>query len=103
MRPVDDILRRAKRLKRHELSRVVKELEAHLSSRANGNRTSAPTRKAEGTGSGSESRSNKSRTRRKTSYARTLALAGMGHSDLTDVSLHKGKHLADVYSGRREG
>ena len=103
MRAVDDILRRAKRLKRGELSRLVKQLDAHLSATANGaqaerkgphDRTRALSRDA---------RSGNRKKRPKVSYARSLALAGTAHSDYVDVSSHKGKHLAEVYAPRREG
>ena len=35
-------------------------------------------------------------------YALTLSLAGIGKDDWADVSSDKGKHLADVYSLRRD-
>lgn len=31
-------------------------------------------------------------------YARTLAAAGIGHTDFPDVSSNKGKHLAEAYA-----
>jgi len=35
-------------------------------------------------------------------YARSLALAGSGHSDRTDVSRDKHGHLAEIYAGKPE-
>jgi hypothetical protein len=35
-------------------------------------------------------------------YARLLAMSGAAHSDFTDVSRQKGKHLAEVYAPKRE-
>jgi hypothetical protein len=78
MRTLDDILRRAKRLKRDELSVLVKQLDEHLS-RANGHRAA-----------------------QKGPYARTLALSGTARSNSTDVSSHKGKYLAEAYAPRRK-
>jgi hypothetical protein len=97
MRSVDDILRRAKRLKRGELSRLVKQLDEHLLSTANGDRA-VPKRRARK----EQARHTRSRKRSKPSYAHTLALAGTAHSGWTDVSSHKGKHLAEVYAPRHE-
>jgi hypothetical protein len=37
------------------------------------------------------------------SYLRSLALAGKGEADQTDVSSHKGRYLAEVYASWREG
>lgn len=30
-----------------------------------------------------------------------IAMAGTAHSDFTDVSTNKGKHLAEIYAGKR--
>ena len=97
MRSVDDILRRAKRLKRGELSRLVKQLDDHLLSTANGHRAVRKRRARK-----EQARYTRSRKRSKPSYAHTLALAGTAHSGWTDVSSHKGKHLAEVYAPRHE-
>ena len=35
------------------------------------------------------------------SYARTLAASGTARSDWTDVSSHKGKHLAEIYATKQ--
>jgi hypothetical protein len=94
---VDDILRRAKRLKRGELSRLVKQLDDHLLSTANGHRAVRKRRARK-----EQARYTRSRKRSKPSYAHTLALAGTAHSGWTDVSSHKGKHLAEVYAPRHE-
>jgi hypothetical protein len=76
MESVDELFEQAKRLKPEELSKLVVRLEEHLAS--------------------IEENSHKSR-----SFARMLALSGIGHSDWSDVSSHKGKHLAEVYATRR--
>ena len=97
-----DILRRAKRLSRTELSRLVKQLEAHLSATTNGTQsgTKATTNYALRRQRGGRRLENANK-RTNVSYARSLALAGTAHSDYTDVSSHKGKHLAEVYAPRR--
>jgi hypothetical protein len=97
MRSVDDILRRAKRLKRGELSRLVKQLDDHLLSTANGHRAVRKRRARK-----EQARYTRSRKRSKPSYAHTLALSGMAHSGSTDVSSNKGKYLAEAYAPRPE-
>jgi len=64
MRSVDDILRRATRLKRGELSRLVKQLDEHLLSTANGDRA-VPKRRARK----EQARHTRSRKRSKPSYS----------------------------------
>lgn len=78
MRVLDDILQRAKRLRREELSRLVGKLDEYLS---------LP--------------SDEKRAHEKGPYARTLALSGAARSASADVSSHKGKHIADAYVSRR--
>ena len=80
MRTLDEILRRAKRLKPDELSRLVSQLDELLLSDANGDRAA-----------------------HRGPYRRTLALSGVARSESTDVSTHKGKHLARAYAARRHG
>jgi len=76
METADKLFEQAKLLKPEELSKLVVLLEEHVASMQEG--------------------SDKSR-----SFARLLALSGIGHSDWSDVSSHKGKHLAEVYAPRR--
>jgi len=76
METADKLFERAKHLKPEELLKLMVRLEEHLAS--------------------IEESSDKSR-----SFARMLALSGIGHSDWSDVSSHKGKHLAEVYAPRR--
>ena len=75
MESADKLFEQAKRLKPEELSRLVSRLEQFLAS--------------------VELSSDKAR-----SYTRMLALSGTAHSDWSDVSSHKGKHLAEVYATR---
>jgi len=75
MESADKLFELAKHLKPEELSRLVSLLEEHLAS--------------------VELSLDKAR-----SYTRTLALSGTAHSDWTDVSSQKGKHLAEVYATR---
>jgi hypothetical protein len=77
METADKLFEQAKRLKPEELLKLVVRLEEHLASM--------------------DETSDKSR-----SFARMLALSGIGHSDWSDVSSHKGKHLAEVYAPRRK-
>jgi len=39
--------------------------------------------------------------RRSRGLAMFIAMAGTAHSDFTDVSTNKGKHLAEIYAGKR--
>ncbi len=100
MRAVDDILRRAKRLTRNELLRLMKQLDEQLSSKTNGSRLTQKQQPARTPLRSKTTRSKGKKKRRVISYARTLALAGTAHSNWTDVSSHKGKHLAEVYATR---
>ncbi len=70
MLSVEEILEQAKQLKPRELKRLAALLEKHLAQ--------VPEPKP---------------TRGKGRYARTLELAGKGHSDFSDVSSNKRKHL----------
>lgn len=80
MEAADKLFEKAKRLKPEELSELVARLEEYLSAVA------------------PEERSKGAR-----SYAASLALSGKADSDWTDVSSHKGRHLAEVYAQRHEG
>jgi hypothetical protein len=73
---VDELFEQAKCLQPEELSRLVLLLEEHLAA--------------------NEGSSHKSR-----SFAQLLDLSGIGRSDWSDVSSHKGRHLAEVYAPRR--
>jgi hypothetical protein len=79
MESADKLFERAKRLKPEELSELVARLDEYLSAPAEESTKSAR------------------------SYVRSLALSGTGDTDQTDVSSHKGRHLAEVYASRREG
>jgi hypothetical protein len=79
MESADKLFERAKRLKPEELSELVARLDEYLSAPAEESTKSAR------------------------SYARSLALSGTGDADRTDVSSHKGRHLAEVFASRREG
>jgi len=76
MESADKLFELAKRLKLEELSKLVALLEDYLAS-------------VEGSPD------------RARSYAHTLALSGTAHSDWSDVSSQKGKHLAEVYATSR--
>jgi hypothetical protein len=76
MEKVDKLFEQAKQLKPEELSKFVSLPEEHLVS--------------------VELSLDKAR-----SYTRMLALSGTAHSDWSDVSSQKGKHLAEVYATRR--
>ncbi len=39
--------------------------------------------------------------RRSRGLAMFIAMAGTAHSDFADVSTNKGKHLAEIYAGKR--
>jgi hypothetical protein len=76
MRNRDDILQRAKQLKRSELAWLIAQLDAYLEASA---KKTAPRKK-------------------RPLYAGTLSIAGMARSDYTDVSTNKKKHLAEIYA-----
>jgi hypothetical protein len=80
MESADKLFERAKCLKPEELSELVARLDEYLLS-------SAPDESAKSA----------------RSYARSLALSGTGDADWTDVSSHKGHHLAEAYGSRHEG
>ena len=73
MQSVEEILEAARRLPAPERRRLIEEL---------------------GNGGGPET----AEARRKAALDRFIARAGTGHSDFTDVSENKNKHLADVYA-----
>jgi hypothetical protein len=79
MESADKLFERAKRLKPEELSELVARLDEYQSAPA------------------------EERTKSARSYVRSLALSGTGDADQTDVSSHRGRHLAEVYASRREG
>ena len=101
MGSLDDILRRAKRLGRHELSRLIKQLDEHLSSGANGHRVNRKRPNRRALTLSRPVRPKAAKKRPHVRYARTLALSGTAHSGSTDVSSHKGKYLAAAYAPRR--
>jgi hypothetical protein len=70
---LEDILEAARRLPEPERRRLIEEL---------------------GNGGGAET----TEARRKAALERFLTRAGAGHSDFTDVSENKNKHLADGYA-----
>ena len=80
MESADKLFEKAKRLKPEELSELVARLDEYLLSSA------------------SDESSKGER-----SYAGSLALSGTADADWTDVSSHKGRHLAEVYGSRHEG
>ena len=77
MESADKLFEKAKRLKPEELSQLVARLDEYLLS-------SALDESSKGA----------------RSYARSLTLSGTADADWTDVSLHKGRHLAEVYGSR---
>ena len=79
MEPADKLFEKAKRLKPEELSRLVARLDEYLLS------------------SPSDESSKGARA-----YVRSLALSGTADADWTDVSSHKGRHLAEAYGSRHE-
>jgi hypothetical protein len=83
MRTAEEIIEQAKQLPLEERRRVLGALEVSLDEEEEASTTKA---QLEGP------------------YSRTLAAAGIGHSDFSDVSSNKGKHLAEAYGpkhGRR--
>ena len=80
MESADKLFEKAKRLKPEELSELITRLDEYLLSSA------------------SDESSKGAR-----SYVRSLALSGTADADWTDVSSHKGRHLAEAYGSRHEG
>jgi hypothetical protein len=76
MRKVDEILQTAKKLKRAQIERLIEKLDEHLEALDEKKfaRTKGPL------------------------YADLLSLSGIAHSDYTDVSTNKKKHLAEIYA-----
>jgi hypothetical protein len=103
MRTLDDILRHAKRLKREELSRLIRQLDAHLSSTTNGRGEDGRSSQMHRSARPQSRRSSTAKKRSKTSYAGLLALSGIAGSGSSDVSSNKGKYLAEAYMPRRDG
>ena len=85
MRTADEIFEEAKRLPNNELRRLRAKL-------ADLEETPSPPAENEPAG-GDVPRGR---------YARLLAMSGTARSDFTDVSRHKGKHLAEAYATKRE-
>ena len=79
MRTLDEILELAKRLSGRDRRRLVEELEQSLPA----------------------DEPDEPDTTRLAAMQRWLALAGTGHSDYTDVSADKYRHLAEVYADKR--
>lgn len=79
MRTVDEILDQAKRLSARERRRVIDELEESLPAEEAGETEAVWLAAMDG----------------------WLALAGTGHSDHTDVSSDKYRHLGDIYADKR--
>ena len=77
VRKVDEILESAKRLSAKERQELLDRLEEAVE-------------REQENGSGGQGA--------KGPYARTLAAAGIGHTDFPDVSSNKGKHLAEAYA-----
>ncbi len=78
MQTVDEIMEAVRRLPEVERRRLIDELQ----------------------GDGSRQPDETSDNRRRAAMARWLARAGTGHSDFTDVSTNKNKHLAEISAGK---
>src|SRR5579862_473115 len=102
MSPTAEILRRAKRLKRSDLARLVKQLEAHLSVTSNGVSSARVVLPKRAKPLSNSIRGKKTWKRSEVSYARALAWAGTAGSGLSEVSENKGKYLAEAYMPRRD-
>jgi len=81
MRTVEELLEQAKHLRPEDRRRLIAELEDSIS-----DHTEAP---------------GEAQPKRSRGLAMFIAMAGTAHSDLTDVSTNKGKHLAEIYAGKR--
>ena len=79
MRKVDDILKQAKTLSPEERRNLIDSLEEGLADEQASSPASAP----------------------RAGLDRWLSRAGTGHSDFTDVSSDKYKHLAAAYAGEK--
>ena len=79
MRSVDDILKRASQLPPEERRKLIDSLEEGLADEQAGSPEGAHS----------------------SAFERWLSLAGTGHSDFTDVSSDKYKHLAAVYADEK--
>ena len=88
MEKLERIIEQARQLPVNSRRKLIAELKKSLT---NGKRTAKPaTRRA------------KEKPRGAGPYATSLALAGTAHSDYTDVSSDKYKHLADIYADTHE-
>jgi hypothetical protein len=81
MRTVEELLEQAKHLPPKDRRRLIAELEDSIS-----DHTEAP---------------GEAQPKRSRGLAMFIAMAGTAHSDFTDVSTNKGKHLAEIYAGKR--
>jgi hypothetical protein len=77
MPTLEELLEQAKHLPPKDRRRLIAELEDSIAEPAE-----APPRRSRG-------------------LAMFIAMAGTAHSDFTDVSTNKGKHLAEIYAGKR--
>jgi hypothetical protein len=111
MRNLDDILQRAKQLKRSELFRLVDQLEEYLSSSNSGLTRSELPQNADSEKKVPTSKKDPSRVRKRSRkvyervsrsrqplYSGLLSLSGIARSSHSDVSGNKYKHLADIYA-----
>lgn len=81
MLTVEELLEQAKHLPPKDRRRLIAELEGSIAEQAEAPGEAPP--------------------RRSRGLAMFIAMAGTAHSDFTDVSTNKGKHLAEVYAGKR--
>jgi len=108
---LDDILQRAKQLKRSELFRLVDQLEEYLSSSNGGLIRSKLPQTADSEKKVAAGKTDPSRVRkhsrkvdervsrsRQPLYSGLLSLSGIARSSHSDVSGNKYKHLADIYA-----
>jgi hypothetical protein len=79
MKRVDELFDQAKELRPEELLRLASRLDEYASSLAVQSSSAENGR-----------------------YARSLALAGIGHADWSDVSSNKGKYLSQAYARRSD-
>lgn len=79
MQTIEEIIQQARRLSLEDRRRLIEELEALLAEESETGRPSP-----------------------NGPYARSLALAGTAHTDFTDVSADKYKHLTEAYAVRND-
>lgn len=83
MRTVEEILKAARHLSPRDQRRLLEKLEDSLAQQ-------------------DETKWKAKGKRRKDGLAMFIAMAGTAHSDYTDVSTDKYKHLAEIYADHRE-